>query len=70
MRRRAGIELQALKAGKAKRPDVERRDRVDPDTPFPVRASLVEWDHRGVDLDQLEEIVAIADPRQTRLLLG
>src|SRR5260370_18109112 len=34
MRGRAGIELQALEAGKAERPDIERRHRIDSDTPF------------------------------------
>jgi len=70
MRCRPGIELQALEAGQIKGPDVERGDGVDPDAPFTVGAALVERDHRRIDLDQVEEIVAIADPGQTRLFLG
>src|SRR5271169_72831 len=60
----------SFKPWKPGRPNVECRDRVNPHTPFTMRAALVKRDHRRLDLDQVAEIVAIADPRQTHLPLG
>ena len=69
VRRRAGLEAEALKTGKAERPHVERGNGIDADAPFAVRPRLVEGNNSGIGLDHIQQEVAIAHARQSRFFL-
>ncbi len=69
MRRRPGLEAQALEAGELERPDLERADRVDADAPFAMGHRLEERHHAGIGLDHVNQIVAIADAGEAVLFL-
>src|ERR1700712_568414 len=61
--------MQPLEAGQSKAPTVQRRDRIDANTPFALGRGLVDWNDSRIDLDNVQQVIAIADPRQAVLLL-
>ena len=58
------IEIHSLKTGKAKRPTIEGRFRVNTDAPFTVRACLIERDDCRVDLCDRKQEIFVTDARE------
>ena len=61
-RRRARLEVEALKTREVERPDLERPDRLDPDPPFLMRHFLEVGQDAWIGLDRLGQVVRIAHP--------
>src|SRR6185295_10919376 len=66
---RGWIEIHPVEPGVLISPALERADGIDADAVQTVRARLVERNHGGIHLHDLEQEILVAHPRQPVLLL-
>ena len=67
--RGAGLQIHTPKSGQAQCPAVQRRLCVNVDSPLAVGSRLIERDYTRISFDHIEQKVAIADLRKSRLFL-